>query len=296
MVSDDEGSSRRALLSGAGAALVGAGALALSGCGREAKAGQKSVKTAKPLVQHSDVAILAGLLELERRTIAAYTAGIPLLTRPDARTAKQFLNEELQHAGELISLIKAAGGGRGPPRAASYDLGHPTDDAGRPGAAALARERPDRLLPRRDPAAAAGAGPRGDRIDSRQRRPAHLDPSARPGDEPGAVGVRQRPRVTTMSRSPTRRELLISGAGAATAATLLHAGPALAAMGPQVTRPGAAGGARESEGMRVHRLLSVELLMLYTYDQILGSSILPAPAQRPRWRRCAPRRRLTYAR
>lgn len=128
MVSDDEGSSRRALLSGAGAALVGAGALALSGCGREAKAGQKSVKTAKPLVQHSDVAILAGLLELERHTIAAYTAGIPLLTRPDARTAKQFLNEELQHAGELLSLIKAAGGGRGPLRAASYDLGHPTDD------------------------------------------------------------------------------------------------------------------------------------------------------------------------
>jgi hypothetical protein len=71
---------------------------------------------------------------------------------------------------------------------------------------------------------------------------------------------------------PTRRELLLAGAGAAAAASL---GGALSA--------GAAGAAtsvrQQSEAMRVYRLLSVELLMLYTYQQIIASS-LPSPSQR----------------
>ena len=77
---------------------------------------------------HADVKILNAALDLERRTVAAYTAGIPLLTRPQAKTARQFLNEELQHTGELLSLIKTAGG-IPIPRAGSYDLGHPRDGA-----------------------------------------------------------------------------------------------------------------------------------------------------------------------
>jgi hypothetical protein len=125
-----EGASRRALLSGAGATLASGAALALAGCGTKANTGQKSVKKAARPIQRTDVEILGGLLELERRTVAAYTAGIPLLTRPDARTARQFLNEELQHTGELLSLIMAAGEAASfQPRAASYDLGHPVDDA-----------------------------------------------------------------------------------------------------------------------------------------------------------------------
>jgi len=123
------GASRRALLSGAGATLVSAGALALAGCGRKAPTGSKAVKKAQQPVQQSDLVILDGLLGLERWTVAAYTAGIPLLSRPEARTAKQFLNEELEHAGELLSLIKAAGGGKGPMRAASYRLGKPANDS-----------------------------------------------------------------------------------------------------------------------------------------------------------------------
>jgi hypothetical protein len=137
VVTDDDGSrgappdrgagaSRRALLSGAGATVVGA--LALAGCGRNAPTGSKAVKNAQQPVQRSDLAILEGLLALERWTVAAYTAGIPLLTRRDARTAKQFLNEELEHTGELLSLIKAAGGGKGPMRPSSYRLGKPTND------------------------------------------------------------------------------------------------------------------------------------------------------------------------
>jgi hypothetical protein len=122
------GASRRALLRGAGATLVSAAGLALTGCGRQGKVGQKAVKHAQHPVQQADLVLLRGLLGLERWTIAAYTAGIPLLARPDARTAKQLLDEELQHAGELLSLIKAAGGGKGPLRASSYRLGSPTND------------------------------------------------------------------------------------------------------------------------------------------------------------------------
>jgi hypothetical protein len=79
-------------------------------------------------VKLADLQILDHLLRLERWTVAAYIASIPLLRRPRARAAKQFLNEELEHTGELLSLIKSAGGRKGPPRAASYPLGHPRDE------------------------------------------------------------------------------------------------------------------------------------------------------------------------
>ncbi len=128
MVSEDGGASRRALLRGAGATLISAGALGLAGCGRKAPIGPKAVKQANQPAQTSDIAILTGLLALERRTVAAYTAGIPLLSAADAKTAKQFLGQELEHTGELLSLIKAAGGGKGPARPASYDLGRPAGE------------------------------------------------------------------------------------------------------------------------------------------------------------------------
>ena len=87
------------------------------------------VKKVSLLLQHRDVQILNAALALERRTVAAYTAGIPLLPWSMAKTAKQFLNEELQHTGELLALIKAAGG-IAPPRADSYAIGHPHDAGG----------------------------------------------------------------------------------------------------------------------------------------------------------------------
>src|SRR5205807_1881159 len=132
LVVADARASRRALLSGTGAALAGAAAAGLAGCG-EVATGKRAVKKTSPAVRHRDVEILRQALELERRTGAAYVAGIPLLTRPERKAARQFLNEELEHTGELISLIRAAGGKAGP-RADSYALGHPTDG---PGALAL---------------------------------------------------------------------------------------------------------------------------------------------------------------
>ncbi len=120
--------SRRALLSTAGATLLGT--VTLSACGGHHLPGAKAVKQAQPTVQHADLTLLTALLYLERKTVAAYTAGIPLLSKPNAKTAQQLLDEELEHTGELLSLIKAAGGGKGPARPTSYQLGHPRDQAG----------------------------------------------------------------------------------------------------------------------------------------------------------------------
>lgn len=149
MVSDDDGCSRRALLSGAGAALLGAtgparaaglarvgglalggaGAVALAGCGAQASQVPRALRKAPEPVKRADVEILDHLLYLERWTVAGYTASIPLLTRPRAKTAKQFLNEELQHTGELLSLLKSVTKkSKGPPRPASFPLGHPRDE------------------------------------------------------------------------------------------------------------------------------------------------------------------------
>ena len=125
---NEPGASRRALLSGAGAALTGVAALALGGCGRPAT-GRAAVKELPRPLMENDVRILGRALELERRTVAAYVAGMPLLSHPLAKAARQFLNEELQHTGELISLITAAGA-KAPLRADSYELGHPRDAGG----------------------------------------------------------------------------------------------------------------------------------------------------------------------
>jgi ferritin-like protein len=124
VVSDDGAPSRRALLTGTGTALAG-GVLALAGCG-SVDTGKKAVKQTSASVRERDIAILGRALELERRTVAAYIACIPLLTRPERKACRQFLNEELQHTGELTSLIKAAGG-KAAPRADSYALGQATD-------------------------------------------------------------------------------------------------------------------------------------------------------------------------
>ncbi len=124
----EQRASRRALLAGVRATLAAGGVAALAGCGRQSRAGRKSLAQVPMPIRQADIEILGHLLALERRTIAAYTAGIPLLDRAQAKAAKQFLNQELLHAGELLGLIKAAGGEL-PVRAASYDLG------GRSGAA-----------------------------------------------------------------------------------------------------------------------------------------------------------------
>ena len=117
--------SRRELLGRAGAGLLLGAGLLIEGCG-----GGQSGAPAPPheKISHSaavlDVAILNGLLDIEHKAIAAYTAAIPLLTGHTQRAARDFLNDELNHASELNSLI-ARHGGKAVHAQPSYDLGAP---------------------------------------------------------------------------------------------------------------------------------------------------------------------------
>jgi Ferritin-like domain len=128
VVSEDGGAARRELLAGAGATVAAGATVVLAGCGSNAHVPRHAVKSAPASVRRRDIAILNAALYLERRTVAAYTAGIPLLTRPQRKACGQYLNEELEHTGELLALIKAAKG-VAIPRAPSYDIGHPRDGA-----------------------------------------------------------------------------------------------------------------------------------------------------------------------
>ena len=119
MVRAAEPATRRRLLGTSLASSAVAAAAALSGCADTRQ--RLRLSGSSP---DSDAALLNQLLVLERRAIAAYTAGIPLLSGSDLRAGIAFLRQELDHAGMLIALIKRAGG-TAPPRAASYDLGHP---------------------------------------------------------------------------------------------------------------------------------------------------------------------------
>lgn len=118
--------SRRTLLGSAAVVLTGGAALALQGCGGAHK---NHVATSSGPVPAPDIAILEHLQRLEFETIAAYEAGIPLLTpkSPSAMAAQQFLHHELSHAGELGGLIRKAGIKKPPTPGVGYDLGHPTD-------------------------------------------------------------------------------------------------------------------------------------------------------------------------
>jgi Ferritin-like domain len=117
-----DGRSRRALLGGAVAA---AGTVVLAGCGGSSgSAATDSTTGTSPSADASprDVELLTGALELERRTVAAYVASIPLLDTTTAKAATMWMSAEIQHTGALIGLIFQAGAKAGP-RANSYDIG-----------------------------------------------------------------------------------------------------------------------------------------------------------------------------
>lgn len=116
--------SRRALLRGAGVTVAAGAALGLTACGGT----RHHHVPADPVAARTDVALLNAAIDAEYHAIAAYTAGIPILGGRQRDAAKQFLNQDLTHATELISLIKKAGGAAHD-RSPSYDLGHPQTPA-----------------------------------------------------------------------------------------------------------------------------------------------------------------------
>jgi hypothetical protein len=117
VVSEAPASRRRFLSAG----VVGSGALLLAACGGDSL---KAQLKRDPPVARTDVELLNHLVDLEYLAVSAYTAGLPLLSRPAARAAKQFLAQELGHAEGLSILVKEAGGTANKPHE-SYDLGNP---------------------------------------------------------------------------------------------------------------------------------------------------------------------------
>ena len=116
--------SRRGLLRAAGAGVAGATALLLSACGGSNHSSTQSTVTSGPVHSTPDAQLLNSLLDLEHLGIAAYTAGIPLLTPAGRKDGQLFLKQELSHAGELAGLVHQAGGKPNKAKP-TYDLGHP---------------------------------------------------------------------------------------------------------------------------------------------------------------------------
>lgn len=145
--------SRRQLLLRGGTAALGAAA-GLTGCTNGSAPSNVRLNKHSPGARQ-DVSVLNGLLELEYRAIAAYTASVPLLAaairreqasqqpaHPSAAqgqgppplrpvpllasdAASWFLSLEVDHTIELKAIIKQAGGKPVRP-AGSYDLGNPS--------------------------------------------------------------------------------------------------------------------------------------------------------------------------
>lgn len=110
--------SRRQLLSVASAA--GAGAV-LAGCG-----GAPTATSLSGAVLEADIGSLNRLIAAEYYSVAAYVAGIPLLSGADAFDAKWLLQLDLSHITTLAQLVRKT---RAKPFVSDqqYDLGHPTD-------------------------------------------------------------------------------------------------------------------------------------------------------------------------
>jgi hypothetical protein len=115
------GRTRRTLLRSSTGGLAAGALVALAGCGHSSR---PDVRTIPAPARDADVTFLNGLLDLAERTITAYTACVPLLAGHLHQACKQFLDQDLEHAGELYRLIKQAGGDADKPQP-SYDLGQP---------------------------------------------------------------------------------------------------------------------------------------------------------------------------
>jgi bacterioferritin (cytochrome b1) len=123
--------SRRAFLRTAGIGVAASSTVMISSCGGESKPKQTFVGGSEaPEAREDDVELLNGVLALEHAAIAAYTAGIPLLSGHGwvRIGATRFLGQELQHAQKLEATIRGAGGKPTPPQA-RYHLGTPRDAA-----------------------------------------------------------------------------------------------------------------------------------------------------------------------
>ena len=114
----------RTVLAAAGAS---GSAAVVAGCSTRRHKPEPIETPAKKTALQADVPLLNSALDLEHRTIAAYTASIPLLSGEPHAAAKLFLDQEFEHASELSALIHKGGGKPNLPRP-SYALGNPRSE------------------------------------------------------------------------------------------------------------------------------------------------------------------------
>lgn len=119
-----DSASRRGLLKAAGAVAAGGAALVLTACSGSHNSSAQTTTTGGAIQSSGDADLLNSLLDLEHLGIAAYTAGIPLLSPVGRKDGQLFLTQELSHSGELAGLVHQAGGKPHKGRE-TYDLGHP---------------------------------------------------------------------------------------------------------------------------------------------------------------------------
>lgn len=117
-------SRRNFIRTAASVAAAGSSAAVMSACSTKPHRPPPVNTPAKPSALQADVQLLNSVLDLEHRTIAAYTASVPLLTGEVHLAAKLFLNQEFAHAEELSALIHQGGGKPNLP-SPSYALGNP---------------------------------------------------------------------------------------------------------------------------------------------------------------------------
>jgi rubrerythrin len=111
--------SRRRLFGMAGVSAAGASAVLLTACGDDTK--DRNVQTAPDESDAADVEILNSVLDLELMAVEAYKTGAGQLSGRALQIVKGFLEQEQEHADELASAIRDAGGT--PNRAkSSYDF------------------------------------------------------------------------------------------------------------------------------------------------------------------------------
>jgi hypothetical protein len=117
------------MLKAAGAGLAGGAALLVAACGGSHSSSSQATTTTTggPVPNTVDAALLNHLLDLEHMGIAAYTAGIPLLSPSGRKDGRLFLTQELSHAGELSGLVNQAGGKPHKGRE-TYNFGHPSTE------------------------------------------------------------------------------------------------------------------------------------------------------------------------
>ena len=108
--------SRRRFFASSGVSIAAGSAMFLVACSDD-----DAAPTVSKEAEAADVEILNGVLDLELMTVAGYKTGAAQLRGEALRIGKLFVEQEQEHADELASTIKDAGGT--PNRAkSSYDF------------------------------------------------------------------------------------------------------------------------------------------------------------------------------